>query len=357
MTVPLRRNSGAPLPEKGSNYSFVRLVVDRTTDLGQDKLMPRQRRIEYEGAIYHVLSRGDRKEAIFLDDVDRHDFLKTLAGACQKTGFQTHAYCLMENHFHLVVETPQANLVAGMRWFLSAYSLRLNHRHKLAGHVFSGRYKALLVEGSGDGYLRTVCDYAHLNPVRAGLLECGSRLLEYPWSSFGYYLAEPRHRPQWLRVDRLLGEHGIQRDTAAGRRQFERRMEARRREEGDPREWQGLRRGWCWGSEPFKRGLLERLHGQLGEPHSGALRRESEWARAEAILAEELKRLAWKEAELRRRPKSDAAKMAVAARLRRDTTLTIGDIAQRLHMGSRKTLSSKLHQWKKTHEKQPRKLE
>ena len=108
--------------------------------------MPRQMRIEYAGAIYHVLSRGNRQQAIFLDDVDRQDFLKTLAEGCQKTGFAVHAYCLMKNHFHLVVETPQANLVAGMRWLLSAYSLRLNHRHKLFGHVFSGRYKALVVD-------------------------------------------------------------------------------------------------------------------------------------------------------------------------------------------------------------------
>jgi REP element-mobilizing transposase RayT len=75
-------------------------------------------RVEYSGAIYHVLSRGDRREDIFLDDVDRQDFLKTLAEACQKTNFQVHAYCLMRNHFHLVIETPEANLVAGMRWLL-----------------------------------------------------------------------------------------------------------------------------------------------------------------------------------------------------------------------------------------------
>ena len=170
--------------------------------------MPRQLRVEFPGAIYHVMSRGDRREAIFLDDVDRQDFLKTLAEACQKTGWQIHAYCLMGNHFHLVVETPDANLVAGMRWLLSAYTIRLNHRHKLFGHVFGGRYKALLVE-SGHGYLKTVCDYVHLNPVRARLLQREDRLLGYPWSSVGWYLAAPEHRPQWMRVDRLLGEHGM----------------------------------------------------------------------------------------------------------------------------------------------------
>jgi REP element-mobilizing transposase RayT len=104
------------------------------------------------------MSRADGKGDIFLDDVDRQDFLKTLAEACVKTGFQVHAHCLMRNHFHLVVETPNANLVAGMRWLLSTYTIRLNHRHKLFGHVFSGRYKALVVDGSGNGYLRMVCD-------------------------------------------------------------------------------------------------------------------------------------------------------------------------------------------------------
>jgi REP element-mobilizing transposase RayT len=139
--------------------------------------MPRKLRVEFPGAIYHVMSRGDRREDIFRDDVDRQDFLKTLAEACTKTDWQVHAYCLMGNHSHLVVEMPEANLVAGMRWLLSTYTIRVNHRHKLFGHVFSGRYKALLVEGGGGGYLKTVCDYVHLNPARAKLLGAEERLL------------------------------------------------------------------------------------------------------------------------------------------------------------------------------------
>ncbi len=97
--------------------------------------MPRMMRVQYPGAIYHIMNRGDRRENIYVDDVDRQDFLKTLAEACQKTSWQMHAYCLMKNHFHLVVETPNANLVEGMRWFLSAYTIRLNHRQKLFGPV------------------------------------------------------------------------------------------------------------------------------------------------------------------------------------------------------------------------------
>jgi putative transposase len=95
------------------------------------------------------MSRGDRREDIFHDEVDCHDFLKTVDEACFKADFQVHAYCVMSNHFHLILETPNGNLVAGMRWLLSSYMLRLNDRHKLTGHVFSGRYKAILVDGSG----------------------------------------------------------------------------------------------------------------------------------------------------------------------------------------------------------------
>lgn len=111
-----------------------------------------------------------------------------------------------------------------------------------------------------------------------------------------------------------------------------------------------MRRGWCLGSEPFKRGLLERLHGHLGPNHSGALRQQATQARAEAIIAEELKALGWKQGDLGRRAKSDRGKLALAARLRRETTLTIAQIADRLQMGSRKSVAPKLHIWMKANE-------
>src|ERR1051325_11700002 len=182
--------------------------------------MPRQLRIEYPGAIYHVMNRGDRREAIFSDDVDRRRFIETLGETCQKTDWQIHAYCLMSNHFHLVLETPRANLVAGMRWFLGTYTARFNRRHKYFGHVFSGRYKSLIVDDSGTGYLKTVCDYVHLNPVRAKLLKPEQRLAEYRWSSWPEYLKKPGKRGPWLRVDRVFGEWQVGRDNAGGRSQL-----------------------------------------------------------------------------------------------------------------------------------------
>jgi REP element-mobilizing transposase RayT len=289
------------------------------------------------------MSRGDRREKIFLDDVDRHDFIKTVAEACQKTGWQVHAYCLMTNHYHVVLETPEPNLVAGMAWLQSTYTIRVNHRHRLFGHVFSGRYKAQLVEGSGTGYLKTACDYVHLNAVRARVLDSAERLLSYPWSSYGAYLAAPEHRPGWIRVDRLLGEHGIQIDTAAGRKQFEERMERRRSEETDPEALRALRRGWCLGSVAYKREMLARMEGGLGEHHAGELHEQVAQAKAERIVAEELQRRGWAEQELSRRSKSDMDKLEIAARLRRETTLSLKSIAARVQLGTSKAANVKLH--------------
>src|SRR4051812_4047016 len=113
--------------------------------------MPRKLRLEYEGAVYHVMNRGDRREDIFLGRADRLLFLETLSESCLKTGWQVYAYCLMSNHFHLVVETPQANLSKGMHWLLGTYTARFNRRHREFGHLFSGRFKSLVIDGSEDG--------------------------------------------------------------------------------------------------------------------------------------------------------------------------------------------------------------
>jgi len=181
--------------------------------------------------------------------------------------------------------------------------------------------------------------------VRAGLLRSGERLLAYPWSSFGAYLAASKHRPAWVRVDRLLAEHGIGRDTAEGRREFERRMEARRLDAAVTESLKALRRGWCLGSADFRREKLEQMENELGKDHAGALRRESAEAKAERLVGQELKRLRWTEADLAARRKSDPLKLAIAARLRRETTLSLKAIAARVHLGTSKGANTNLHKW------------
>ena len=237
--------------------------------------MARQLRIEYPGAIYHVMNRGDRREPIFNDDFDRKRFVATLGEVCVKAGWQVHAYCLMNNHFHLVLETPNASLVAGMRWFLSTYTARFNRRHKQFGHLFSGRYKSLIVDGSGNGYLRTVCDYVHLNPVRAKLLPPEQKLRGYVWSSWPEYLKGPAERPCWLRVDRLLGELHIPKDSVAGREELENYLEVRRAQEDDG-ELKKIQRGWCLGGETFRQELLAQASAVAGESRATKLEYETE---------------------------------------------------------------------------------
>ena len=296
--------------------------------------MPRRLRLEYPGAIYHVMNRGDRREPIFHGDGDRERFLQTMGEACAKTGWQVHAYCLMPNHFHLVVETPQGNLVAGMKWFLGVYTSRFNRHHKLFGHLFSGRYKSLLVDGSGNGYLKTVCDYVHLNPARARLLKPDEPLQAYAWSSWPAYLTPPSRRPVWLRVDRLLGECGIPKDSVAGRRRLAEVLEARRRAE-DTGDYRPIRRGWFLGQRARKEELMEAVSSRAGAQHYGDELRESAEEKAERVIRAGLRQRGWTQRQLEERPKGDAFKVSLARQLRAQTTVTVAWIARRLCMGTR----------------------
>jgi hypothetical protein len=251
----------------------------------------------------------------------------------------------MSNHFHLVLETPKANLADGMKWLLGTYTARYNRRHRLFGHLFSGRYKSLLVDHSGNGYFKTVCDYVHLNPARAGLLRTRQTLRAFEWSSYGQYVGRPAQRAPWLRVDRLLGEMGIAADSAAGRREFARRMEASRQVEASA-EYRKIRRGWCYGQETFRRELLLQASQQMGEHHYGEERRESAEDKAARLVAAGLKAAGWQESDLGSRRKGGPVKMALALRLRRETTMPIKWICERLAMGSWKSINRRLYEQK-----------
>ena len=286
------------------------------------------------------MSRGDQREAIFLDDQDRSEFLRTLGDACQKTGWQVHAYCLMNNHFHLVVETPQPNLALGMKWLLGTYTQRFNRRHRQWGHLFGGRYKAQLIDERSSDYLLKACNYVHLNPVRAGIVARDKKLESFRWSSYPAY-RRPKLRTSWLRVDRLFGEHGLQEDTAATRREFERRMIQARADESITGEVL-LRRGWKLGAEDFSDWLADKL-GRPGRSGERAQERaETDAARAEAIVRKALEAVRWREIDLALQPKGHSIKRKIAQQLRSETPMSRHWIANRLKMGSPSYVSALL---------------
>jgi putative transposase len=295
--------------------------------------MARPLRVEYPGALYHVMNRGDRRQAIFRGDADRYLFLESLQAACEKTGWQIHAYCLMPNHFHLIPETPIANLVAGMKWLLGTYTIRFNRRHQLSGHLFGGRYKAQLIDESAPHYLRIAADYVHLNPARAALIDATQKLDSYRWSSYPTYLQAPKHRPGWLRVDRVLGEHGVQGDNVRGRREFRRRIESQR-QEGPMPEWNLLREGWRVGEKDFLSRLAEQFVIETAEHHSGQVRRESEIEKAQRLISEKLALVGWDRAQLPKEPKGHPMKIRIAQEMREQSTMSVKWIATELSIGS-----------------------
>ncbi|MBE0598214.1 MAG: transposase [Desulfuromonadales bacterium] len=170
--------------------------------------MARPLRISYPGAHYHVSSRGNEQKDIFKNRRDREKFLDYLASATQRYGAVIHAYCLMTNHYHLLLETPEANLSQIMRHINGAYTTYFNVKRKRAGHLFQGRYKAILVEA--DAYAAELSRYIHLNPVRAGIVK---RPEDHLWSSYSSYIGQ-NQAAEWLKTDFILGYFG-QRGVAA----------------------------------------------------------------------------------------------------------------------------------------------
>jgi REP element-mobilizing transposase RayT len=162
--------------------------------------MSRAWRIEYEGALYHLMSRGNEGGNIFFEKNDRVKFLDTVGEMSERYDFDIFAYVLMDNHYHLLVRSRQANLKRAMQWFGTTYTQRFNRRHYRSGHLFQGRYKSIIVQN--DAYLLQLSYYIHRNPVRAGIVK---RLADYRWSSYRVY-AYGRKTPEWLSTDLILSQ-------------------------------------------------------------------------------------------------------------------------------------------------------
>ena len=170
--------------------------------------MARPLRLEFAGALYHVTARGDRREDVFFNDGDRTEFLSVLGDVCGRFNWVVHAYCQMSNHYHLLVETVDGNLGRGMRQLNGVHTQRFNRRHGLAGHLFQGRYKAILVQK--ETYLLELSRYVVLNPVRAMMVAAPG---DWPWSSYRATVGEIS-APDWLNTDWLLSQFGGERAAA-----------------------------------------------------------------------------------------------------------------------------------------------
>lgn len=340
--------------------------------------MARALRVEYEGAWYHVMARGNRREAIFLEEGDQAMMMETLGEACEKSGWEVHAWVLMGNHFHVVIRTPRANLVGGMKWFMNTYTRRLNCAHRLWGRVFGDRYKALVIEppeheGESD-YLEQALWYLHLNPVRAGLVRRGTdgrwQWGAYEWNSLvqGYGVAKCK-RPSWMRVETGLGLAGLT-DSPSGRRAYRRigdRLaaewrvtDARERRdktgvvEGGGR--QRASRGWCLGGVGFRDWLLERIGDGFSEKRnrnyrSGVQGHDHGRARAEWLIDAGSDCFGVDEEALRQARGSEPKRLAIVDAIWRQTNVSQAWIAERLGLRSAANVSRQLHVGRETLEK------
>lgn len=305
--------------------------------------MARPVRYEAPGAIYHVMARGDGGRDVFVGDRDRYAWLDRLEEVCGKHGWRVHAYVQMGNHFHILLETPQPNLVKGMKWFMGAISQDWNRRRERRGHVFQGRYKAVVVNGEGSGhYFRIVADYIHLNPVRSGWVggTTGIPLRDWKWSSFPLY--GRRKAPEWMETGRVLEEFRLS-PEGRGRRAYVGYLETRAKDrEGTltDESLEELRRGWYLGDEAFRDRVLDGMASGLRSKRrrgsvAGPAARSHDEAEAERIL-----RLAAAELEL---PEETAdlegwglfrdEKALMAWLVRKLTSVSNAWVAERLAMG------------------------
>jgi len=170
--------------------------------------MARPLRIEFPGAVYHILSRGDRKERIFKDDKDRKTFLEILASIVKRYNFLCHAYCLMDNHYHLLIETPDGNLSQGIKYLNGVYTQKFNRVHNTVGHLFQGRFKSILIEK--ESYLLELCRYIVLNPVRAGIV---NKPWQWKWSSYKA-TAGMAKKQEFLTVEWILSQFSYEQKEA-----------------------------------------------------------------------------------------------------------------------------------------------
>lgn len=292
--------------------------------------MARKPRIEFAGAIYHLIGRGNYRKPIFEEAGAAQAFERAIGETSERCGWLVHAYVLMNNHYHIVAETPKGNLVEGMHWLQGVYANRFNRFRAEIGHVFQGRYKALLVEP--DVSLVRVVDYVHLNPVRAGLIDVAP-LQNYAHSSLKRHMG--RARPPWLRRDLWLELLDFP-DNSRGMRRYLKHLAGC--ELGDPTQADAHRkefcRGWVIGTRDYREAMAtEFSRMQLARDWGGPELHELNEQQWEQVVRDQLKRLHKTERDLREDRKSAPWKRAIAVGLRTTTGASNPWIARRLNTG------------------------
>lgn len=299
--------------------------------------MARKIRIEYAGAFYHVLNRGNYRDWIFKSDGARKSFLQCLVETCEAQGWRVHAWCLMVNHYHLLIETPEPNLVVGMKWLQSTFANRFNRFRAENGHVFQGRYKAILLDGDAIG---PVCHYIHLNPVRAGLVGVG-RLQEYGECSFNQLWC-PRKRWEFCDFSSCLESAGGLVDKPKGRRLYRDYLDWLNESDTEQKKlgFEKMCRGWAKGSKEFKKAVLEDEADLENRRIVEAEAKEMAEPRWERGLEQGLECLGRSGSDLKAERKGAPWKVALARHLRERYHAPNSWLSGRLSMGTANSLSS-----------------
>ncbi len=292
--------------------------------------MARKPRLEFEGAIYHLINRGNYRKDVFAEKGAAQAFEKALFEACEKCEWIVHAYVLMSNHFHLALETPKANLVKGMAWLQGTYANRFNRIRGERGHVFQSRYKSILIEEGRP--LLGLINYIHLNPVRAGVVSL-AELSDYPFSSYPKYFE--KRIPPALSRRRFLGALEFP-DTVRGMKNYAEYLETV--EEADATKHEELTRrycsGWALASSEYRK-EVKALYAELTEKESWQgveVRelREGIWERALEGLLRKARRT---KTHAETSAKSAVWKVRIAREMKRTTTVTNRWLAEALAMG------------------------
>ena len=295
------------------------------------------------------MCRGNQQRDIFLSDADADLFLRCMEEMCARSETHLHAWCLMSNHYHLLLETPHGNLVEAMKWLQGTFTQRYNARHQLWGHLFQGRYKAKVVDDADSSYFQKVSEYIHLNPADAGLVAPG-KLAHYSWSSYPLYLSAPSKRPGWLKVEQVLNACGLPEDSLKCRRayrvymdQMHRVVHMKKMDPADKTEWDRMERGWVHGDKDFRLRMIDLLETQ-GRAHLKSLvdvdqKRDLGETAARAVLLDCLAYFGLSESDLAGMPKSAPEKMLTAGLLRYHFPVKAEWVAENLSMGHFTTVS------------------